>query len=197
MTTSQRLYLSSEIPWNASYMTSEGYIVYKTEPPPSWTEEVKTIKLLRANPPYSESTTTNVSFSTLAEIQYRNVHKAQIQLYDGRDSQPKNVFFRKKGLSFLGPRNRVFMSPIGGEYMWKIGSTSKLFSNDSRRNPVAVFHKAKGGIIRRSRPAYLEISVDKEELMDIIVATFVYMEKLRMERKDIVELVANAVSTLG
>lgn len=100
---SQKIYLSSETPWQALYTTSEGYVVYKTECPPSWTAEVKNIKILRALPPaFCYNGTNNVSFAALAEIQYHTFRTAQIRFYDGGKTQLASEFLRKKGLSFLG-----------------------------------------------------------------------------------------------
>jgi len=58
-----------------------------------------------------------------------------------------------------------------------------LVSNDTSKTPVAVFHRKKFGILREDRPASLEIFPMGEAIANIIVLTFVYMEKMRKDRE--------------
>lgn len=49
--------------------------------------------------------------------------------------------------------------------------------------------------MRESRPAYLEIFGEGEYMMDLIVMTFVYMEKLRIEKEDMFVMGAEAIAS--
>ena len=57
--------------------------------------------------------------------------------------------------------------------------------NDSAKTPVARFHRREWGIISNSEspPATLEIYTAGKDMVDLIVVTGVYIEKLRRERE--------------
>lgn len=59
----------------------------------------------------------------------------------------------------------------------------QLFLNDSSNTPVAVFHRRRLGIFRERRPASLEIFPEGQRIIDLILVTFIYVEKLRDERE--------------
>jgi len=61
--------------------------------------------------------------------------------------------------------------------------SSQLFLNDTAKMPVAVFHRKRLGILRTARPASLEIFPVGEAIADIIIVTFIYMEKMRKDRE--------------
>ena len=55
--------------------------------------------------------------------------------------------------------------------------------NDSPKTPVACFHRQHFGIIGKARPASLEIFEAGKGMVDLIVVTGVYMEKLRKDKE--------------
>jgi len=55
--------------------------------------------------------------------------------------------------------------------------------NDSAKTPVAYFHRRKLGIIGDARPASLEIFTAGQDMVDLIVVTGVYVEKLRKAKE--------------
>ena len=55
--------------------------------------------------------------------------------------------------------------------------------NDSAKTPVARFHRRKLGIIGRAQPASLEIFGVGKDMVDLIVVTGAYMEKLRKDKE--------------
>ncbi|KDR82168.1 hypothetical protein GALMADRAFT_90776 [Galerina marginata CBS 339.88] len=180
---SRHLYLSSNKPWKSTFTTVEGQVIYKAE-------SGRTITISRILQSLNHGNTLMDSFEHLAEIEYHTFRKSRIR-YGGRD-QTVNEFFRKQGWGFFG-RNRVFTGPNGREYLWKLGSSAcKLFLNDSSKAPVAYFHRKKRGILRESRPASLEIFAEGEHMVDLIVVTFVYMEKYRKENEQSTQAGAGA-----
>ena len=58
----------------------------------------------------------------------------------------------------------------------------QLFVNDSAKTPVAFFHRRQFGIVGEARPASLEIFEAGKEMVDLIVVTGAYMEKLRKDK---------------
>jgi hypothetical protein len=59
----------------------------------------------------------------------------------------------------------------------------KLFLNDASTTPVATFHTKNWGIFSEKRPAFLEIFPPGEHMVELILITFIYMEKLRKDRE--------------
>lgn len=55
--------------------------------------------------------------------------------------------------------------------------------NDSAETPVARFHCRQLCLIGNSRPASLEIFASGKDMVDLIVVTGVYMEKLRRHKE--------------
>ena len=54
---------------------------------------------------------------------------------------------------------------------------------DSAKTPVACFHRRQFGIIGDARPASLEIFTAGKDMVDLIVVTGVYVEKLRKAKE--------------
>jgi hypothetical protein len=86
------------------------------------------------------------------------------------------------------------MAPDGREYMWKLGPTAPhLYLNDEHKTPVAKFHLPCLRWFRRPGAkscAWMEIFPEGEHLVDVILLTFIYVEKIRKDRE-------SAAKTLG
>jgi len=100
-------------------------------------------------------------------------------------------------------RHRAFVSPNGREYVWKVDRKdcrvtdclhhalaisnlyiSQLFLNDPSETPVAVFHcKQRQGFFTQERPASVEIFRQGERMIDLILITLLYVEKLRQDKE--------------
>jgi hypothetical protein len=61
---------------------------------------------------------------------------------------------------------------------------SQLFLNDPSMTPVATFHRKHRGIFSDKRPASLEVFPPGEHMVDLILITFIYMEKLRKDSEN-------------
>ncbi|KIM49884.1 hypothetical protein M413DRAFT_439018 [Hebeloma cylindrosporum] len=183
-----RLIISSRKPYNATYHTEEGEMIYKVEAA-SVTPGARTIKISKAIPSLiddsvagSEGKLSRSSFGHLATIEYRMVQDSWIRMGGTMDIST-GEYFRKEGWTLLG-RNRIFTGPDGREYIWKLGPfVCKLFVNDSDKTPVAFFHRRHVGIIGKARPASLEIFEAGRDMIDLIVVTGVYMAKLRKDKE--------------
>ncbi|KIM49883.1 hypothetical protein M413DRAFT_59206, partial [Hebeloma cylindrosporum] len=98
-----------------------------------------------------------------------------------------NDYFRNEGgrFNFL-ERNRIFTGPDGREYMWRLGKRrckASLFVNDSAKTPVACLHRRGPGIVGHAPAASLEIFAAGKDIVDLIVVTGVYMERMRKDRE--------------
>ncbi|KAF8162645.1 hypothetical protein B0H34DRAFT_692352 [Crassisporium funariophilum] len=178
------LYLSCDSPWNTKYCTEEGQAIYKVDGSGNLaTYQINVRRIIPATiDPYGDDLDEALrdSFAHLATIDYRTFHSTRIR-YADRDL-PTGEWFKKKGWGWHG-RNRIFEGPDGREYTWKMFSAvCKLFVNDATQTPVACFHRSKG-LFNNARPASLEILAEGEHMVDLIVVTFLYMEKMRDQRE--------------
>ncbi|KAF8801977.1 hypothetical protein BYT27DRAFT_7197424 [Phlegmacium glaucopus] len=155
------LYLSTNSPWNTTWCNKEGQVIYKSESPMCFTLGPRLITIKRILPSnVDKEHAMRDSFSHLAEIDYSYFLTSRIR-YNGIDMDTTE-FFRKSGWSLFG-RNRVFKGPDGKEYEWQAG-----------RRVCKV---------RDARPASLEISPQGQHMVDLIVVTFIFVEKLRTDRE--------------
>ena len=60
----------------------------------------------------------------------------------------------------------------------------QLVTNDGSERPVAVYRRGRIGVVREARPPSLEVLPEGGHMVDLIVVTFVYIEKLRTDRDD-------------
>ncbi|KAF9522243.1 hypothetical protein CPB83DRAFT_730437, partial [Crepidotus variabilis] len=76
----------------------------------------------------------------------------------------------------------IFAGPDGQMYVWKIGlDKCKLFVKDTE-TPIATFHREYLGVLSPAQTASLEIYPQGEHMVDDIITTFIYMERLRTEK---------------
>lgn len=59
----------------------------------------------------------------------------------------------------------------------------KLILDDGSKTPVAQSHRSDSGIIGKPQQARLEIFAGFEHLVDIILITYIFVEKLRKDRE--------------
>ncbi|KAF8652775.1 hypothetical protein AX16_004167 [Volvariella volvacea WC 439] len=120
-------------------------------------------------------------FAHLARIDFHTVHSDIISM-GGQDHEASS-FFKKGGLGWYG-RDRVFTGPDGKEYVWELGiSTSKLYLNDGSKTMVANYYTKFWSFRHKPENAYLEIMPNGEHMVDLIMITFLYIEKIRDERE--------------
>jgi len=97
----------------------------------------------------------------------------------GGEEYETGHFFSKKALGFFG-RDRVFIGPDGLEYQWSLGiRVPELVRLDSAKTPIARFHRRRIGILKKKRLASLEIFPEGTHMLDLIIITFVYVQKIR------------------
>lgn len=168
------LYLSSREPWNATYINEEGQAIYKTSTP--WTSLGKRVIIdkIALNP-------SNVELKDhLAEVQYNLLTSSRIK-YGGEDLSTSRYFKKTEGQEALGS-GRIFTAPDGKKYIWKMGiRVPELVMGDGSDRRVASYHRRR---FNDPRPTSLEILPEGEHMVDLILVTFVYVEKLRKNREN-------------
>jgi len=177
------LYPSTLPPWNTTFRNMEGQIIYKTEFLTHYGIP-RQITIKRIIPPNSIDLATGSedalrdSFSDLAEIYYE-VLSSRIR-YNGTEMSTSQ-FFRKSG--FMG-RHRVFTGLDGKEYEWELRPNAcNLYLKDDSRPLVASYHPRTYGIIGEARPSSFEIHPEGQHMVDLIFVTFIFVERLRIQRK--------------
>ncbi|KAL4259833.1 protein of unknown function DUF6593 [Pleurotus pulmonarius] len=123
------------------------------------------------------------STRTVAEIEWHSIASSILKF--GGEEVSTSDYFRSTMLSGIINSNRIFTAPNGREYKWRFSqsSKSKLYTNDDSDTLVASFHGSSIGILSSPRDAYLEIFSEGRHIKDAIVMTFVYVEKLRRDRR--------------
>jgi len=174
---------SSHSPWNTTFPNTEGQIIYKTEYLTRFGIVPRQITIKRIVPSngfdleIGSEDAFRDSFTDLAEIHYE-ILSSRIR-YNGTEMATSD-FFRKSG--FLG-RDRVFTGPDGKEYEWELKTTvCKLYLKDAPRALVASYHPRSFGIIRDAHPSSFEIFPEGQHMVDLIFVTFIFVDKLRMQR---------------
>ncbi|KIJ92577.1 hypothetical protein K443DRAFT_113354 [Laccaria amethystina LaAM-08-1] len=175
-----RFYLSTRKPWNSVYTTEDGQVIYKTTTPWKICERKTSIERIVPNKEVGDM---RDEFAHLAEVDHGVFSSSQIR-YGGQDLVTRE-FFRKGAWSWRGRRKgRMFTGPDGIEYRWKLGvHVPELCLNDSIDTPVARYHRSSLGILSPAHAAYLEVFPIGEHMVDLIVVTFVYIERLRQEEE--------------
>ncbi|KAJ6594443.1 hypothetical protein B0H19DRAFT_920874 [Mycena capillaripes] len=84
-----------------------------------------------------------------------------------------------------GTRQRIFTAKDGKQYRWS-GSAyyTRLKLNDGSDTPVAEYRCKSVGLLTKARDPYLEIYPSFEHMVDEIMITFIFVERLRKSRND-------------
>ncbi|KAG1847325.1 hypothetical protein DFJ58DRAFT_663385, partial [Suillus subalutaceus] len=161
---------------NTVITNEEGQIIYKTETPFGvglagfHTTTIQKIK------PNDGQHHMHDQFDVLGEIEWHSFTSSKFR-YGGTEVETKE-FIPRRGL--LG-RKRIFTGPDSRPYRWDL--KPRLSRDDASRMEVARFHRATLGIVGRKRKAMLEVSPEVAHMMDTIIMTFIYVEKLRKDKE--------------
>ncbi|KAJ7290203.1 hypothetical protein C8J57DRAFT_1114199 [Mycena rebaudengoi] len=123
-----------------------------------------------------------VRFASIGQIQWR-LRKTSVFRFNDKEVVATS-FFRTAGWDWYG-RNRIFTARDGKEYKWRLNlHGSLLVTNDASETVVAKYRPGRLAILAmKGRKSILEIPSPFEYLADDILPTFVYIEKMRSDRK--------------
>lgn len=123
-------------------------------------------------------------FAHLGEVEYNQFMSSRIR-YGGGEVVTSQYFTKTSEWGAFG-RDRTFTAPDGKVYKWKMGRRvpELVMDVDGKETRVAVYHRRRLGVVTDARPASLEIFPEGEHMLDLIVVTFVYIEKLRKDREN-------------
>jgi hypothetical protein len=169
-----RLTLSSEYVRNTVITNEQGQVVYKTVTPFQLGVRTTTIQKIKPNDGQYHM---HDQFDVLGKIEWHLFVSSKFRF--GETEVETKEFIPKRGI--LG-RMRVFIGPDSRPYRWHLKTRVVVLSrDDASRMEVARFHRATLGIIGRKRKAMLEVSPEVAHMMDTIIMTFIYVEKLRKD----------------
>ncbi|RDB30110.1 hypothetical protein Hypma_013945 [Hypsizygus marmoreus] len=178
------LYLSSASPMNTVFRNEVGQALYRVRTPSRVFGRTTTISRIVPN-----NTSTRAEkcgrfemhdvFGHLAQIEWKSFRSSRLRFQD-REMKTR-AFFRKQGFGCRG-RNRVFVAPDGREYKWKLNSRPpELRTNDERQTLVARFHLWRHPYFSSPPTPSLEILPAGEHIADMILVSFIYIERLRQD----------------
>ncbi|PPR05593.1 hypothetical protein CVT24_002824 [Panaeolus cyanescens] len=205
------LYLSSEKPWNTIYTNDSGQALFKCEASSANTLSTRTFTLYRTLAPSElgwqggegqgfsaageDERFLKDEFEMVGQVVYDVWSSDKSVIKIGKDPFVEGTsardMFSKSGWGFYG-RNRSFTAPDGSQYTWKLGASScSLYPMGTgylkHVEPILKFKQATMGIFSKPRPASLEIKGGYEDNLHMLLLTFIYMEKVRIERESTLE----------
>lgn len=128
---------------------------------------------------FNRTTTIRKGREVIAEIEWHSWFSSKLR-FNGTEVETED-FIPARG--FLR-RKYVFTGPDGRSYRWDLHRSVVVLSrNEELRTEVARYHRATLGIIGRKRKATLEVSLGVAHMMDTIIITFIYVEKIRREKE--------------
>jgi len=175
-TPSMQLTLSSESVYDAVFTHESDQVLYKTTHPYQVGTGTTTLYKIRPN---DDPMDMRDQFDAIGQIEWHMIRSSMFRL-NGKDMQSSN-FLRSHGIS---GRKRTFIGLDGCSYRWDMlfDAGVLLSRDDGTRTEVARYHRGSLGIVGRKQKPRLEIDPDVEHMLDLIVLTFVYVEKIRMDK---------------
>ncbi|KAN0078103.1 hypothetical protein V8E55_010160 [Tylopilus felleus] len=174
-----QLTLSSVSVRNTVFTHESGQVLYKTTHPHQWhhTVGVGTTTIYKIKP-NDDPMDMRDQFDVIGEIEWRLIGSSTFRL-NGQEMQ-SNTFLPSHGIL---ARKRTFSGPDGRRYRWDMVFDAVVLSRDDKsRTEVARYHRGSLGIVGRKRQPQLEVDPGVEHMLDLIVLTFVYVEKIRMDK---------------
>ncbi|KAI6012971.1 hypothetical protein EDC04DRAFT_2579717 [Pisolithus marmoratus] len=170
-----RLVLSQEHVRNMVMTNEGGQVLYKTSTP--FRIGTRTTSLYKVIPNENPEDMQD-NLEIIGEIEWHIIGSSILRLYGEemrtKDFLPRHGFLWKK---------RTFTGPDGLSYRWDTGFWV-VYVYDETRQEVARLYRRKLGIIGAKRDPYLEVNEELAHMLDMVVLTFIYVEKLRMDEEE-------------
>ncbi|KIJ58385.1 hypothetical protein HYDPIDRAFT_119577 [Hydnomerulius pinastri MD-312] len=140
--------------------------LYTVSTPSEWHEKTTITK----HPRHGDRTS-----EVLAEIEWHFFHEDLIK-FGGQDLEADTLLEQRNWST-----GRYFTGPDGRSYKWKHDPRHCWLKEDVEGSDVelAKFHPRNAGWNKPEHPPYLEVSDSLEHMLDLIIITFIYVEKLR------------------
>lgn len=170
------LVLSAESVRNTIMTNENGQVLYKTSTPFSIGTRTTTFYKVVPN---SDPDDMQDHLEAIGEIEWNLMGSSVMRLH-GQEMMT-DTFIPRHGIT---GRKRTFMGPDGFSYRWDMDfRVVRLSRNDATRQELARSHRRSLGIIGPRRDPSLDVDPSLMHMLDIVILTFVYVEKLRMDKE--------------
>lgn len=169
-----RLILSQEGVCNTVMTNEDGQALYKTSTPFRFGKRTTTLYKVvpNENPEDMQD-----NFEIIGEIEWHAISSSTLRLH--REEMKTKDFMPRHG---LWRNKRTFTGPDGRSYRWNSElSVVHLSRDDETCRELARSHRREWGITGAKRDPYLEVDEELGHMLDIVVLTFIYVEKQRMD----------------
>ncbi|KAI5993958.1 hypothetical protein EDD15DRAFT_2263594 [Pisolithus albus] len=85
--------------------------------------------------------------------------------------------------SRLFSSSRAFTAPDGKTYEWNMWKTNCVLEVQGTNLQLVKYHRRNVGIMSPSHPPYLEISPSVYHILDFVLITFIYVERMSRRRE--------------
>lgn len=85
--------------------------------------------------------------------------------------------------SKLFSSSRTFTAPDGKAYVWNLRKTNCALKVQGTNLQLVKYHRRNVGIMSPSHPPYLEISPSVYHILDLVLVTFIYVERISKRRE--------------
>ncbi|KAI6124349.1 hypothetical protein EV401DRAFT_1856784 [Pisolithus croceorrhizus] len=192
-----RLILSSEGVRNTTMTNEDGQVLYKTSTPFRFGARTTTLYKVVPN---TDPDDMRDRLEAIGEIEWHAIGPSVMRLHG--QAMMTDTFIPRHGIR--GRSKRTFEGPDGLPYRWDMdfkfvrvctcpkvchdspaltGFCTQLSRNDATRQELARFHRQRIGIIGSRRDPYLDVDLAVMHMLDMVVLTFIYVEKLRMDKE--------------
>ncbi|KAI6101919.1 hypothetical protein F5141DRAFT_1136393 [Pisolithus sp. B1] len=182
-----RLILSSEGVRNTTMTNEDGQVLYKTSTPFRFGARTTTLYKVTV-------------WRAIGEIEWHSIGPS-CECDSSGQAMMTDTFIPRHGIR---GRKRTFEGPDGLPYRWDMdfkfvrvctcpkvchdspaltGFCTQLSRNDATRQELARFHRQRIGIIGSRREPYLDVDLALKHMLDMVVLSFIYVEKLRMDKE--------------
>ncbi|KAF8128217.1 hypothetical protein EV363DRAFT_1170817 [Boletus edulis] len=167
-----RLIFSNSYYKNTDISDEQGNKLYTISTPRGW-KQVTTITKY-------DSGKRNRAPQVLCVIEWHRVKKTKF-LFGQREMAVDRILYRRP-YSW----GRYFTGPDGLTYKWKVGFRYCWLKHETKhaRAHLVKFHGRNLGIRKPSHPPFLEIAPEVAHMIDHIIVTYMYMERLRRDVED-------------
>ncbi|KAJ3569645.1 hypothetical protein NP233_g4914 [Leucocoprinus birnbaumii] len=172
------LTLTTQNPRDSDYLAEDGHVLYKVDKPNGFSAKTATIRKSVTG----KSKGANEQYAFYAQVEFHDWSDTQF-LLDNR-SIPASEFLQKDSGWFSGGK-RTFTASDGRQYTWKpYGKHLEMYRNDGTKTLMVKFTEYRPGLgpFMKKRLASLEIDSTCIPILDEVILTFIYCEKLRKDR---------------
>ncbi|KAF9224525.1 hypothetical protein BS17DRAFT_702744 [Gyrodon lividus] len=162
-----RLIFSKSYYKNTDISDEEGNKLYSISTPRGW-KQVTTVTKYHKGKRKPE---------IMGIIEWHRLKKTLIR-FRGREVEADTMVYKRS----WSCRGRYFRGPDGRTYKWKLGF--RYCWTKHSRTRLVKFHKRNLGIRKPSHPPYLEVSSEVTQMLDHIIMTYIYVERIRQDAED-------------